>query len=238
MVDIHSHILYDIADSPTSIEISLEIAKQYIKCGFTHIVSTPHYNPSNEDSNSFLLKCDDKYNKLNDLLYQSNLTLSIIPGAEVTLCPELLNIRNLNRLCIANSTYMIVELPWNQFPYWTQSILYELELRKITPILAHPERNQGIYKHYDKFTKLIESGLLIQIDAFSLFEGRTCKKIIRRLFRDDAVSFIATDTHLPDRRLLCFNKALSVSKKRYGESRTNRILNNSSLVINNCLINY
>lgn len=236
MVDIHSHILHGIFDSPPSISISLEIAKQYVKYGFTHVVSTPHYNPANEDVESFLIKCDDRYRKLDNLLTQENVKISIIPGAEVVLCPELLKINNIDKLCINNSEYMLVEFPFNQFPSWSQNVLFELGLKNITPILAHPERNKEIYKHFKKFSTLIDTGLLLQINAISLFTGSTCKKMIRRLFAENAVYFIASDTHLPDQRLACFHKSISILEKRYGANKIKRILNNSTQVINNCLI--
>ena len=43
MIDVHSHILYDIDDGSRNIEESLEIIKNYNKHGIKNIIATPHY---------------------------------------------------------------------------------------------------------------------------------------------------------------------------------------------------
>lgn len=232
MVDIHSHILYGIQDSPKSIEVSIEIAKQYISNGFSHVVSTPHFNPASSDIDNFRNECENKLNEINERLNQENLSLSIIPGAEVMLSPEILEIQNFNYLCIRNTNYMLVEFPWRYYPIWADQVLFELGLLNIVPILAHPERNDEIFRNYDKFIQLIDSGLITQINAISLFYGTTRRRI-RKLFEDNAVSFIATDTHKPDERLDCFNKAISKLNQKIGTTRTKRITRNSELVLSN-----
>jgi protein-tyrosine phosphatase len=230
MVDIHSHILYGIFDSPPSIDISIEIARQYVDHGFTHVVSTPHFNPASTDIAAFKAECDAKYRELNERLLQHGLSLSIIPGAEVMLSPDLAEIDDIKYLCIENTNYLLVEFPWRHYPLWAERVLFELGFKSVIPILAHPERNDEIFKNYAKFLKLIDSGLLTQINAISLFSGDT-KRRIRQLFSDHAVSFIATDTHRPGDRMSCFGKAISVLEKKYGTAETKRIVENSAAVL-------
>ena len=232
MVDIHSHILYGIQDSPKNIELSIEIARQYISCGFMYVVSTPHYNPALLDIDKFHIECEYKLNELNERLNQEELLLSIVPGAEVMLSPELLEIQNINNLCIKDTNYMLIEFPWRYYPIWSEHVLFELELRNIIPILAHPERNDEIFNNYDRFIQLIDSGLITQINAASLFSANT-KRRVRKLLEDNAVSFIATDTHKPDERLSCFNKAIKILDRKIGTLRTKNIIQNSSLVLTN-----
>jgi protein-tyrosine phosphatase len=236
MIDIHSHILYGILDSPTNIEGSLEIAKQYVRSGFTHIVSTPHFNSSKDDIETFVLNCSNKYNQLNELLYKENISLSIIPGAEVMLSPDIIRMPNIDKLCIDKSEYMLIEFPWEYFPTWIKDVLFELGLKSITPILAHPERNRWIIENYKKFSELIDAGLLTQINAINLLKGGQYKKTISHLIKNNAVTFIASDAHLPDERLTRFNEAISVMKKRYGILVSEKIIDNSSLVIKNSLL--
>ena len=233
MVDIHSHILYGILDSPQSIDVSIEIAKQYIDNGFTHVVSTPHFDPTSNNVDEFKSECDRKYGELDKLLYQQGLSLNIISGAEVMISPKLMEINNINYLCIKNTNYMLLEFPWGHFPLWVDSILFELGLKNIVPILAHPERNEEIFKNYEKFLKLIDSGLLTQINAISLFNGGTRNRI-KRLFNDNAITFLATDTHRPDDdRMVCFSKAILMLKRKYGMMKAERIVENSASVIVN-----
>ena len=236
MVDIHSHILHGIADSPPDIQISLEIARLYHTLGFTHVVSTPHYNPAKENIGTFLSICNRKHAELNRLI--ADMPLTILPGAEVMLCPELLDIRDLGPLCLNHSRYMLVEFPWNQFPAWTQNILFDIGLRGIAPILAHPERNNEIYKNFDRFKDLVAAGLPVQINAYSILSSGRSKKMVKKLFRAHAVTLIGTDTHAPNERLTQFGKATGAIKKRYGAAQIDRILNNAVSVVRNGLIAY
>lgn len=236
MIDIHSHILHGIADSPPDIHVSLEIAKLYQHFGFTHVVSTPHYNPAKEDVDTFLKVCNSKYFELKQIL--KNLKLTILPGAEVMLCPELLNVHDLSSLCLNHSRYMLVEFPWDQFPSWAHHILFEIGLRGIVPILAHPERNNQIYKNFARFQELIESGLLIQINGCNILSKGKQKQMVKRLFSINAVTLIASDIHAPDTRLSKFKKAISIAKKNYGTAQISKILNNAEMVIRDDHIEY
>lgn len=233
MVDIHSHILHNVYDSPTSIHVSLQIAEQYVQYGFTHVISTPHFYPSEESVDDFLLKCDHLYYQLGRLMRKNRIYLNIIQGAEVMLCPELLKMDDIHRLCIDNTSHMLVELPWNQFPPWTKDVLFELALDGIVPIMAHPERNVEIYNNFGQFLKLVDSGMKTQINANSIFQPSLRKKIIRLLFKNNAVSYIATDCHQPDDRIQKFNKALRKLKRRYGKAQLERITERSMSLVQN-----
>ena len=76
MVDLHSHIIYGIDDGAKTIEDSIELARQAIKRGFTHIIATPHYNDF--ITNDFFDFRDKRCKKLNDYFasHEMNLTIS------------------------------------------------------------------------------------------------------------------------------------------------------------------
>ena len=176
------------------------------------------------------------YKELDENLAREDLKLSIIRGAEVVLNPQLLAVNNLKKLCIGDTDYMLVEFPWGQYPYWVHDLLFQLGLNNIIPILAHPERNKEIYRRYNDFSRLIDSGLFLQINAINLLKRGMCRKLIKRLFNKDSVVFIATDTHLPDQNLTCFKNAINVAAKEYGKDRMERIIHNSSLMLENKVI--
>ena len=44
MIDIHSHILYDIDDGSESLDMSLQMLRMSVDSGVTDIIATPHVN--------------------------------------------------------------------------------------------------------------------------------------------------------------------------------------------------
>ena len=42
MIDIHSHILYDIDDGSESLDMSLQMLRMSVDSGVTDIIATPH----------------------------------------------------------------------------------------------------------------------------------------------------------------------------------------------------
>ncbi|MDP2946697.1 MAG: CpsB/CapC family capsule biosynthesis tyrosine phosphatase [Nanoarchaeota archaeon] len=232
MIDIHSHILYGIYDSPLNIDISLEVAKLYVKHGFTHVVSTPHYYAETESLDSFLDNCNIRYDKLGKAIKKLELKLEIIHGAEVMLCPELLLYKNdIQKLCISGTNLLLVELPLHSMPSWVKTLLFEIQLMAIIPIIAHPERNYYIQQNIQKVFDMSEQGLLFQADAFSLLEGGAAKKCFEKLLDNEVIDFLATDVHKPDNRIPCFNRAINLIKRKYGYKVNDKIINNSLLCI-------
>lgn len=230
MVDLHSHILYGIKDSPTDIGLSVEIARQYAQRGFSHVVSTPHFNPEKDSIDAFVSLCAEKYAELKSRLVAESIDLHVIPGAEVVMSPEIVELENIAKLCIANTPYLLVELPWDDFPRCTRSVLFWLGLQKITPILAHPERNREIWMLTNRYRELIDTEVLLQIDIPSFIGSKQSRKAIEHFFYNGAVTFVATDIHHPD-DFSTIDKAIAAAEKRYGCDEMERIWNNSSGII-------
>lgn len=230
MVDIHSHILYGIKDSPKDITGSLQIAKLYEQRGFSSVVSTPHFDPGEDDFNDFISLCKERYAELKVRLKEENIHLSVIPGAEVMVSPGLLELKDAQRLCFAGTSYMLIELPSDSFPQYTRSVLFWLGLQNIKPILAHPERNTEMWMTANRYQELIDTEILIQLDALSFVGEKPSRRAAHSFFRDGAVTFIATDAHQPA-DFDCFDKAIAVVEKKYGPEALQRIWNNSLKVL-------
>jgi protein-tyrosine phosphatase len=47
MIDIHSHILFGVDDGAETFEESMELIKEEVEKGVSHIIFTPHFNKRN-----------------------------------------------------------------------------------------------------------------------------------------------------------------------------------------------
>ena len=184
-IDIHVHILPGMDDGPSTLKESLEMARIAVENGTRIMISTPHclngvYVNWRKD---ILSACTE----LNSALEKHNIPLTLLPGAEIHLSPEIINALEKDQLMTLNDTgrYIFLELPDQFVPQATISFINRLKNRNITPIITHPERNPAIQHNVELLYDLISAGALSQITAGSLTGGfgqhalKCCQKIIK-----------------------------------------------------------
>ena len=167
MIDIHAHILPGVDDGPRNLAESMELIEQAAKEGITDIIATPHAdNPHYDVSRNVVL---EKIELLNTEMEKNNLSMNIHPGQEIRIGENTIEkLTNEELLTLANSKYVLIELPTGGIPAYTVQIIQGiLNLDKV-PIIAHPERNRAIAEKPSRLLKLINHGALAQITAGSL----------------------------------------------------------------------
>ena len=238
--DIHSHILFNIDDGSKSLEESINIIKQDIEIGIKNIVVTPHYienskYTSNNNEKNQILK------QLKTELKNRNIKANLYIGNEVYICDnleELLNNKEIS--AINNSKYLLIELPLHNKIKNVTEIIYELKIKGIIPIIAHPERYEYVQKDIKYVDKLIEEGAILQANYGSVIGiyGNKAKKTIKKLLKQNKIKVLATDIHFPNSKIyLKFNKIIKRIKRIIGEEKLielvkdnpNKIIKNKEL---------
>lgn len=177
-------------------EQSILMAQQAVENGFTDIIATPHYLNSlfNAPGNVVL----ERTQKLRNILLQLQIPLTIHSGQEIAITKDIpKNIYLGENLSLANSKYVLIELPAHDFPMYIEEILYQLLLEGYIPVIAHPERNRKIIDNPTLIRSVIDRGSLVQITWSSLtgYFGKKSKKTSEYLLKNNLVHFIATDAH-------------------------------------------
>ncbi|MDO8671501.1 MAG: CpsB/CapC family capsule biosynthesis tyrosine phosphatase [Dehalococcoidia bacterium] len=226
MIDIHSHILYGVDDGAQSLEDSLEMARVAAADGIHTIVATPHGIEWSTDCN--WPETVGRVKSLQDELNRLSIELKIAPGLEVYLTPGLAKqIDEGSAFPLNGSRYILVEMPMNLFPIYAEQAIFELQLKGLIPILAHPERNAGIQKDYRLLQKLVDRGVLGQVTAASLcgsFGSRT-KETARVLLQRNLVHIIASDAHSPQgHRAPILSAGLAEAASLVGVERANAMV--------------
>ena len=170
MVDMHSHIIYGIDDGSKSKEMTLEMLKLSIECGVKKIVATPHYMKGRFNVEYSEVK--DKVNELRQMISEEKLDIEIYCGQEVYYRENILEYYEEGAIgTINDSRYMLIELPMMEFD--VNSVidnLYELTLKGIIPIIAHPERYIPFIKNPSLINDFIKEGYLFQLNTGSVSE--------------------------------------------------------------------
>ena len=120
---------------------------------------------------------------------------------------------------------------------WSESIVSELtELASrsdLTVILAHVERYLPL-QSADAIERLLESGILMQVNASGFTEFGSRRKTLN-LLNSGIVHFIGSDTHNTVSRPPEIKKAFAIIQKKFGDSFINEMneYGYSQLVQNN-----
>lgn len=232
LVETHCHILPGIDDGAQNVETSLEMIKRLRRQGAEAIIVTPHYYSDSISLDDFLERRDNSLKLLKEALPEGS--PEIIPAAEVYITKYLFSNENLERLCIGNSGYALIEHPFScGFGQSTYDRLLSLNYEHhIKPILAHIERYPALMENPDLLDEYIDMGCLVQVNISSFSDSRrgVRKKLIKYL-ESGKVHLIGSDCHNMDSRPPLYEKGVKEIIKRCGQSTLEVLERNANLLI-------
>lgn len=232
MIDIHSHILPGMDDGARNIQESIEMARKAVEQGVTNIIATPHYHKGKYDNHKE--KVDGETRKLNQVLDELEIPLKVWPGQEIRITDELLEDYHRNQILALNdSQYILLELPSHHVPRYTERLMYDLQIKRITPIIAHPERNLEIMRNPYLLERLIWHGAYSQITAGSITGkfGWRVKRFSKYLIDSGLTHFIASDAHNVGKRGFHLKEAYKMVQKNFGKEVVNVFNENAESVL-------
>jgi protein-tyrosine phosphatase len=233
MIDIHCHILPGVDDGPNDTKGSIEMARAAVAEGISTIIATPHFNGKYENTKEIIL---EKVKQLNEVLIEEKIPLIILPGQEPRIYGEILEDYENGKILTLNDSgkYLFIELPSNHVPRYTERLLYDIQMKEITPIIVHPERNQEIIENPDKLYQLVEKGALTQVTASSITGdfGKKIKKFSMQLIESNLTHFIASDAHNVESRKFRMNQAFGDVDKQFGRQAVYMFQENAELLVN------
>lgn len=233
MIDIHVHILPGRDDGPSTLEDSLAMARIAVEEGIRIMVATPHcLNGRHFNWRPDILSACAEFNLA---LEKHHIPLTLLPGSEAHLTPEIMDELENGRLMTLNDTgrYFFLELP-NQFiPQSVITLINHLKKRNLTPIITHPERNPAIQHNLELLHDFISAGGLSQITARSLTGGfgRAAFKCCKRIIERKMALFIASDAHSPGARPPGLSQAFKKLSSLVGKARAERLMSEAPQAI-------
>lgn len=196
MIDIHSHILWQVDDGSESFKMSCSMLKKAAASGTRVIYATPHVieNYGEDDWQDAKRRAA----RLSGFCVEQQLDLRVLLGAEVMMNWDLLPFLGTGgACCMGASPYMLVELPLHEIPAYADAFWDELRLKGVKPILAHPERYRRLDTQKELLLKWRRKGLLLQVNAGSLtgMWGERAAGAARKLILGGLCDFIGSDAH-------------------------------------------
>lgn len=193
MIDIHTHILHNCDDGSTSLELSIEQIKNMIDKGVTDIVLTPHYMNSYVQTDSMII--DKRFEELS--LVTAELKVNLHKGGEIFLNQGIDDQIINSKLCIGNTSYVLVETNMGEFTPDIYGTLFNLVRKGLRPILAHPERYNYIMNDPGMAEDFMHRDIYLQVNAGSILGiyGKKIEKTAWFLIDNGFAHFLASDNH-------------------------------------------
>lgn len=237
MIDLHCHLLPGIDDGPKTMQEAVDMAMRAVDEGIHHAVVTPHIQPGCYDNDRESIRL--VYETFKQELQQRNIPLSTGMAAEVRVCGELPQMIIGNKVPFLgkwqDKNVILLEFPHDHVPIGAEKLVQWLQTRNILPLIAHPERNQGILRQPAKIEPFIELGCLLQITASSVcgLFGAASRDLALQLIEEDVVTVMASDAHNLLKRQPALKAAVDILAPYFGEERVMKlVVDHPSVIIN------
>lgn len=242
-VDLHSHILPGYDDGARDEADFIAMAEAAVRGGTAVMAATPHYDHDSPGLDPALIPAAVEGHAR--LLASRNIPLELVPGVEVRINAGLFKAAKdggpLEVLGMGEGgSYMLVDLPLFDLPVATPEILFQVQLRGFTPILAHPERNRRLVDRPAVLRDLVDRGIVVQVNSGSLegIYGKRARRMSRALVAEGVAGLVASDAHSPAGRGPDLSGAAGMIRRLAGEGAARvlleenprRVLNGAALV--------
>lgn len=193
----HSHLLPGLDDGLQTIDQSINFIRQLKDLGYKKLICTPHifFDMYPNSPETILPKLDLVRNALS----QAGIDVQVEAAAEYMIDLEFEKHLDAGEqlLYFGEKHYILVEMSYLAPTPNFEKVIFNLQMKGLKPIFAHPERYAYLHNQPGKYERLIELGCHLQVNLLSLsgFYGKEVKKAAELLFKKKMVSFLATDMH-------------------------------------------
>lgn len=229
MIDIHSHIVFDVGDGPQSRGESKVLLEEAYAQGVRTIVSTSHRRKGMFETPEDKIAAN--FSEVKQLAQEIGPDLTILYGAEIYFSGDALEKLEKDLIPRLNGTrYALIEFSMNT-PYRDiHSALSKILLLGITPVIAHIERYHALENDEKRVKELINMGCYTQINSSSVLKPKLfgdahkfMKKRAAYFLEKNLVHIVASDMHNLDSRPPYMKEAYELITKKYGRDRARNL---------------
>ena len=211
MLDFHAHLLPGVDDGSKNVDESRQMLKRMHAQGIKQVVAPPHFYANDESLDSFLTRRAAAYGAIEHLTERPQILL----GAEVRYYEGISRMPDLKKLCVQDSRLMLLEMPFRLWSEYAVKEVVDIACQgRIIPVIAHVERYLFIQKK-GVAERLLQNGVLFQVNADFLTEWKRRRKALRMLKRGE-IHFIGSDCHNLTDRAPKAGEGYALLEKKFG----------------------
>ncbi|HEO5327439.1 TPA: tyrosine protein phosphatase [Streptococcus agalactiae] len=240
MIDIHSHIVFDVDDGPKTLEESLSLIEESYRQGVRIIVSTSHRRKG-----MFETPEDIIFKNFSIVKHEAEKRfehLQISYGGELYYTSDMLEKLKLKQIPTLNNTkFALIEFSMQTSWKDIHTALSNVLMLGITPVVAHIERYNALENQKERVKEIINMGCYTQINSSHILKQKLFndkhkrfKKRARYFLEENLVHFVASDMHNLDVRPPFLAEAYKIICRDFGKERANQLfIENAQSILKN-----
>lgn len=240
MIDIHSHIVFDVDDGPKTLEESLSLIEESYRQGVRIIVSTSHRRKG-----MFETPEDIIFKNFSIVKHEAEKRfehLQILYGGELYYTSDMLEKLKLKQIPTLNNTkFALIEFSMQTSWKDIHTALSNVSMLGITPVVAHIERYNALENQKERVKEIINMGCYTQINSSHILKQKLFndkhkrfKKRARYFLEENLVHFVASDMHNLDVRPPFLAEAYKIICRDFGKERANQLfIENAQSILKN-----
>ncbi len=198
-VDLHCHWVAAIDDGARTAEDSIAMLRALRDVGFDEVMATPHMRPGMFDNDREAL--ERAFAAMAPVLRAASDPLPVVHLASEHFFDDVVFGRLIRGevLPYPGGRSILVELGQGPFPARLQHRFFDVRKAGLTPVLAHPERYEPVWRDDACLDPLLDAGAHLLLDVCALVGkyGRVAQRAAEKLLEDDAYEAACSDAHKP-----------------------------------------
>ena len=193
-VDVHSHVVPSGDDGAGSVESGLALCLEAARRGTRVLYATPHVWPTLTLTEEREEAVRAAYAEMAPPVAEHGLDLRL--GWELTPSAALLE-EDPRRYRLGDLPVVLMEVPFHGSLAVAERLGAHIGASGLTPIIAHPERAEGVREAMGSVAAFRERGWLIQVNSTSLLgsHGAEQEDAAWRILRGGLADLVASDGH-------------------------------------------
>lgn len=198
-VDLHLHFIPGVDDGVRNVEEGLRLCQELKAIGYEKLVSTPHIRSGMfENRRANLTRA---YEALREAAASAHNMPEIGLSAEHHCDSVLLELLQRDELLpYPGGRAILIEFNYDQLPISIEQVAFKLAVKRMRPVIAHPERCAPLFRKTDPIERLLDQDVGLQLDVMALSGkyGRSPRAAAERMLEEGVYTIAASDAHRPE----------------------------------------
>jgi tyrosine-protein phosphatase YwqE len=166
-----------------------------IDLGYDRFFCTPHVLGEVHPNTPSTI--EGAYQNLQAAVNENEIQVSLGYSAEYMIDFEAEDLIKSGKLVTLPNKHVLIEMSYAVESPNIKDVIFQLQTKGYSPILAHPERYPYYFSRFDSYESFLDAGADLQINILSLsgYYGNDTKKIAEKLLQADFITWVGTDLH-------------------------------------------